>query len=850
MTYAIEQLRHLLHGPAIEPAWWAICDTLDTLEGSELSLAIDYVQGNATLWPDAVRFAPPLWLTSLLQGRVLPQLAIVRALAEPEASRHPDVTTPITDVPDPNGPIRTTLLTVPNVLRLLEHPALAHVTTLGIRFRQDYGEGLLTGLARLNRAPLEALDLSLAVVEPGGLRALGAAGALRGLRSLRLRYTNVHDELPSLLRAWPFRHLETLRLDAQALTAATDLLNHPNVDRLTSLEIGGVELDAAVLGSFLERAQRLEHLNLDRCTWMPGAARTFGLAAPLPALRRLHITGQAAGIRGDFVELASSPLLAGVERLELHAFPGGELADQLAVRLAANPHLTALRALSIGRGLADAGVLALASSPRLTGLTAFTLGPLAFFDNGVTARGITALTRRLALRELRINKARIGDEGAAAIATGPHASSLEVLSLLDCGLGPAGAQALAGSPGLTSLRTLNLIGDPIGDAGLVALASSPHLHALQRLDLYNTQIGDAGIIAVAESVHLPSLRHLQLAGNRPTDAIAPALMASPVFARLDWLDLPASYDLPDAVRDALAGLPTWSLHLKRSLSGGLNPWHWTLDDAFRLPPSDGTIEEVHFHLRTMRKTQLPTLDLARYATVVARHWPGELAHKLRKRLGELGVVLGGGGGRGGAVWSVLVLFERKAAGAVGVAAAEQERADDDEDEAGHDEEHPGDGVGFEAGVCGGRHQRGRSRVRMSLTSSATVAGSSARSGLGDMTWERPSAGPPSRMTRLMRVSSQAACQAGWVRSTGWMRMPGTLGPSPLPSRPWQAAQRCSQRVAALSFGSVMLWALPLPSQAASPDHSASIARAIQASRLDISPPRGRSRVWSACGQCA
>jgi Ran GTPase-activating protein (RanGAP) involved in mRNA processing and transport len=161
----------------------------------------------------------------------------------------------------------------------------------------------------------------------------------------------------------------------------------------------------------------------------------------------------------------------------------------------------------------NAGVAVLARAPFWPSLRTLRIG-----SNPFDAEGILELTRSGALHQLThldLDFARIGDEGA---------------------------EALAACPGLSQLRSLRISNTGIGDRGVAVLASSPHLGRLRVLDLSGpgNHLTDAGARALAESAGLGELRRLWLGWcEGMTEAGEQMLAASPRLPHL--LSLGVSY---------------------------------------------------------------------------------------------------------------------------------------------------------------------------------------------------------------------------------------------------------------------------------------------------------------------
>jgi hypothetical protein len=167
----------------------------------------------------------------------------------------------------------------------------------------------------------------------------------------------------------------------------------------------------------------------------------------------------------------------------------------------------------------------------------------------------------------------VGAAGAAALASSPSLAKMTRLRLYHNDLGVAGATELAARG--TRLELLNLCGNRLGDAGLVELASGV-LYKLTELALGWNDLGGDAARAVATGpwralaklniranrldadavavllAGLPELRWLGVDENPLGDAGLAAILASPGFARLEWLNLGGT-ELDDAAVARFAG---------------------------------------------------------------------------------------------------------------------------------------------------------------------------------------------------------------------------------------------------------------------------------------------------------
>jgi hypothetical protein len=164
--------------------------------------------------------------------------------------------------------------------------------------------------------------------------------------------------------------------------------------------------------------------------------------------------------------LLSSPYLVGLEELCLC---DSGISDVDLRTIAANPALTSLRTLDLGRSGAmevsgnpftDAGLAALAKSPHLGALETLVVSDA----TNVTVQGVLTVLRSAKLgriEELDIRGISLDDEGAARVAASAGAARLKRLYLgrwyyQDANLGDAAALALAASRHLRGLELLRL----------------------------------------------------------------------------------------------------------------------------------------------------------------------------------------------------------------------------------------------------------------------------------------------------------------------------------------------------------------------------------------------------------
>ncbi|KAG1675896.1 hypothetical protein FOA52_001553 [Chlamydomonas sp. UWO 241] len=225
----------------------------------------------------------------------------------------------------------------------------------------------------------------------------------------------------------------------------------------------------------------------------------------------------------------------------MHAV-GPEAAAALSELLASNGSLTSL---CVGDStFGDAGLKALAPGLKASA----SLRSLDLENKSMTLVGARTLAEVLAdsdsLTALNISRNRLGDDGAAALASRPW-RGLQQLDLRECELGRAAATALAGPPGTpepgpSCLVRLDLSGNALGPGagdGLGDLLSK--FASLRELLLRGCELGDSGVSGVAGALGAHTcLRHLDLrdnalGGDGVAGALSAALGASTSLVHLD-----------------------------------------------------------------------------------------------------------------------------------------------------------------------------------------------------------------------------------------------------------------------------------------------------------------------------
>ena len=155
-----------------------------------------------------------------------------------------------------------------------------------------------------------------------------------------------------------------------------------------------------------------------------------------------------------------------------------------------------------------------------------------------------ALRETSTVTSLNLSCNALGDGGATALAEALGSAKPRAVRRTDRAAGSTGPDQPSDGPSdsvtACALRVLNLSQNKLGDAGAAAVASLMEVAPLEEVVLNGNDIGDLGATALAQSARkCGTLRKLWLGdnmiGERGADALADALAASPDQIAVLWL---------------------------------------------------------------------------------------------------------------------------------------------------------------------------------------------------------------------------------------------------------------------------------------------------------------------------
>jgi hypothetical protein len=501
------ELRHLLSAEADWTSWGAVRRLIDVMADAADPRfdagALEYARTGAGRWPDRMR---DIELSAQRYGEPAPHATLARAFEWERTGDHErqarwwDATEQITCL-STDAPV--VLRERPEVVARL--PALRALDVQTV-WMDDALALMEAGCSGLEQVQLEAVELEL-----GMGRLLGLPG-VEGWRSvsLELLADDGTDDPPPpdldgvmLALARSERLVALEQLSISGYHATTDLRRacaqwraaRPSALSLSLCGVSAGSLDA--LDETLGKG--LVELSLGHVDYVASELRRLlSLKRPLPALRRLQLSGERSDA-GTLKGIAGRPL---VELSSTFA----DLSD---------PALCAL----------------LADEPLRLHMQDLALGAAS-----ITPQGIAALCAQPwpALRRLSLWHNALGDAGAAHLARPGVMDGLEQLALPNTQLSDEGLGHLV--QGLPNVHTLHLRENKLTDAGVIALAASPAAARLRVLDLSdNPALTIASLRALLDPQRLPSLLSLSLYRTAAHGDPAARALAAEVVAQRPWV---------------------------------------------------------------------------------------------------------------------------------------------------------------------------------------------------------------------------------------------------------------------------------------------------------------------------
>jgi uncharacterized protein (TIGR02996 family) len=190
------------------------------------------------------------------------------------------------------------------------------------------------------------------------------------------------------------------------------------------------------------------------------------------------------------------------------------------------------------------------------------------------------------IKRLSLARCKLSEDDVKALAYATTLGNVEVLDLSNGGSLEVPLAPLGAAVSLPKLRELKIGGTMCGDRAMVALAQAPSLR-FTRLHANRTDLGRTGVAAIANATWAPGLEHLDLSSNEGLrdDALeelanstrltslrslyleytglyeraAELILGSPVFARLEHLDVGSNaleYEKLEPVFGARLGRPS------------------------------------------------------------------------------------------------------------------------------------------------------------------------------------------------------------------------------------------------------------------------------------------------------
>jgi uncharacterized protein (TIGR02996 family) len=236
-------------------------------------------------------------------------------------------------------------------------------------------------------------------------------------------------------------------------------------------------------------------------------------------LQELHLKA----VKGRLGDILARPWMAGVSSLTLSK--EAVKLDELRA-LATSPHLGGLRRLRLRNvGLTSEGLDLLVNWPGFRRLTHLDIGneylhpPSNALDNRPGEGWIRRMIESPHLGELTSFTTWFYSEGTqegvsssdlAVLANSPRLAALTHLTFVSARIDDDGYRILGAAKGLRGLRHLSVGWNQQGIEGIPALVGSPLIARLETLDLSSTGFGAGAARALAASPHLGRLRKLDL----------------------------------------------------------------------------------------------------------------------------------------------------------------------------------------------------------------------------------------------------------------------------------------------------------------------------------------------------
>ena len=446
----------------------------------------------------------------------------------------------------------------------------------------------------------------------------GNFGALRELTALSDRAS---EEFLHQLESAPFaRHLHTLSLTGQpelASWCACQNLMHG----LRSLSlISYVRLSEADMHALAhcEQLATLEHLSLIDCQVDDQRATLLASSPYISKLQTLELPLNPIGSSG-LNKLTSSKLIDGVrmldlvgsrasasvlkrlgaskklgqlEEISLHATSDGA-DDAFLSALAANPHVTSLRAIHANNSaISDQTVQALAARTDLGQL--HTLLASRWAASSPTWRALFASPLGASLKTLEAQNTALVDSAGTVLDEAPQSLRLEHFRYEAAAVSPEQSEifkapALARLQSLTlgrlnldwlavgalpmsqTLRVLECDKESLDEEALVWLLERGHLAHIERLRLRRCELGARTIEALLAAGHITRLRSVDLGDNPGMGDIAARIFCSHHMLTLETIALSDVGMSGEALAAALAQLdhacPLYSLSVEKNPLG-------------------------------------------------------------------------------------------------------------------------------------------------------------------------------------------------------------------------------------------------------------------------------------------